>query len=155
MDASYSEEYKEKQATGTLQKKYLERSYKIARSMFDPLPPKNSSLFHPRKHDDKIEIQITTTRINTRNFAQNNQHSRSASRTPNTSYKTNINNFTYDSPKSPSKTSINNYTHTSPRSPSRTPNRYQSQSYIAEPSSESKKKSYYQFLAEYSSSFMN
>ena len=68
MDSTHSEEYKEKQTPSTLQKRALERSYKIARSMFDPLPPKNSSLFHPRKHDYKIEVEITTIRSNSSNL---------------------------------------------------------------------------------------
>lgn len=140
MENSYSEEYKEKKATGTLQKKYLERSYKIARSMFDSLPPRESSLFHPRNHDDKIEIEITTLHPYSRSLSQNNPQTQSVSRTPkNTSLKTNNSNFSYTSSKSVNKSPIKN----------------QNQSHVSEPSSAKKSKNYYHFLDEYSSSFMN
>lgn len=140
MEYSYSEEYKEKQATGAIQKKNLERTYKIARSMFDSLPPKESSLFHPRKHDDKIEVQITTLHPYSRSFTQSNQQTRSVSRTQNTSLV---------------KTNFNNSSGSNSKSINRTPTKNQSHSHISEPSSESKSRSYYQFLDEYSSSFMN
>ncbi|KAK8885799.1 hypothetical protein M9Y10_041253 [Tritrichomonas musculus] len=137
-NTSYSEEYKEKQASGALQKKYLERSYKIARSMFDSLPPKNSSLFHPRQHDDKIEIEVTTIRANSRSVVQNNQYSYSGSRTPNTVSKNHISDLSY----------------TTPRLPNGTPKKNQNQYYVSEPSSAFTSRSYYHFLDEYSSSFM-